>query len=68
MAMFAYMTDIRTVEKLETQEIEAEGKWTLFPNFVCGQARSQVRGVRRTTPNLPKGPVFATKSAKNGDL
>ena len=25
MAMFAYMTDIRTVEKLETQEIEAEG-------------------------------------------
>ncbi|XP_072042488.1 protein archease-like [Amphiura filiformis] len=25
MAMFAYMTDIRKVEKLETQEIEAEG-------------------------------------------
>ncbi len=29
------------------------------------QARSQgVRGVRRTTPNLPKGPLFATKWAK----
>ncbi len=30
------------------------------------QARSQ--GVRRTTTNLPKGPFFATKRAKNGVL
>ncbi len=33
------------------------------------QAHSQgVRGVRRTTPNLPKGRLFATKWAKNGVL
>ncbi len=33
------------------------------------QARSQGgAGVRRTTPNLPKGPLFGTNLAKNGVL
>ncbi len=27
-----------------------------------------VLGLRYTTPNLPKGPLFATKRAKNGVL
>ena len=30
--------------------------------------RPVARGVRRTTPNMPKGPLFATKWAKNGVL
>ena len=36
--------------------------------MIQARSRGEGAGVRRTTPNLPKGPLFATKLAKNGVL
>ena len=46
------------------------GEYFLYSACVCMLVASRpvARGVRRTTPNLPKGPLFATKWAKNGVL
>ena len=51
----------KTIDNLYIYTLHGGGKY--------GQARSQgggVRAVRRTTPNLPKGPLFPQSGLKNG--